>query len=86
MNKNQQLVKDLIVEKILSQPITELLAFRLLDYSDICTTLKMLIIKVHWNPIQTVHIGTFYDLLAASMRTLFFVFFAKDECYSTVAI
>ncbi|MFW9904173.1 MAG: PaaI family thioesterase [Candidatus Thorarchaeota archaeon] len=84
MNRNQQIIEDMITGKIPPPPIAELLKFKILDYCDGCTTLEMEIDEKYYNPMGTLHGGVMCDLADAAMGTSFFTTLQENESYTTV--
>lgn len=84
MNRNQQIIEDMIAGKIPPPPIAELLKFKIIDYCDGCTTLEMDIDEKYYNPMGTLHGGVMCDLADAAMGTSFFTTLQENESYTTV--
>ena len=84
MNRNQQIIEDMIAGKIPPPPIAKLLNFKLIDYCDGCTTLEMDIDERYYNPMGSLHGGVMCDLADAAMGTSFFTTLEENEFYTTV--
>ena len=84
MNKNMEIIQDMLDGKIPIPPIGRLLGIRLVDYCEGCTTLEIDVDERLYNPMGTLHGGVYCDIADAAMGISFFTTLDDDETYTTV--